>query len=133
MDKGTLITASAIFVTQNTQLNPCAPCSFKSEVLWHRPEAEGGGRRHHRSLIFNQYVFGMCIVLRVLFSYRFTSGEGALTGWCAAWEGSDDGQAEQKPREQESDTMQSWLHGTTTIRGTATHTIPPPLACVKNA
>ena len=41
MDKWTLITAS-LFATQNNKLNPCAPCSFKSEVLWHRPEAEGG-------------------------------------------------------------------------------------------
>ena len=79
MDKWTLITASAIFATQNTKLNPCTPCSFKSEVLWHRTEAEGDGRRHDRSLIFNQYAFWMCIVLRVLFSYRFTYGDGALT------------------------------------------------------
>ena len=122
MEEWILITASAIFATQNNKLNPCAPCSFKSEVLWHRPEAEGSGRRHDRSLIFNQYVFWMCIVLGVLFSYRFTYGDGALTGWCAAWEGSDDGQAEQKPREQASGTVQSWLHGTTTILGTATHT-----------
>ena len=50
MDKGTLITASATFATQNNKLNPCAPCSFKSEVLWHGTEAEGGGRRHDRSL-----------------------------------------------------------------------------------
>ena len=120
MDKWTLITAP-----QNTQLNPCAPCSFKSEVLWHRTEAEGDDRRHDRSLIFNQYVFGMCIVLLVLFSSRCTSGDGALTRWGAAWEVSDDGQAEQKKREQESGTVQSWLHGTTTIRGTATH--PPAL------
>jgi len=91
-------------------------------MLLHRTEAEGGGRRHDRSLIFNQYLFGMCIVLLVLFSYRFTYGEGALTGWCATWEVSDDRQAEQKPREQASGTVQSWLHGRITILGTATHT-----------
>jgi hypothetical protein len=116
MEKGTLITA------QNTQLDPCAPCSFKSEVLWHLAEAEGDGRRHDRSLLCNQYVFGMCIVLRVLFSSRCASGNGALTRWGAAWEVSDDGQAEQKPREKKSPTIEAWLHGKTTIRGTATRT-----------
>ena len=66
MEKWIMITASAIFATQNNKLNPCAPRSFKSEVLWHRPEAEGGGRRRDRSHL-NQYLFWICLVLRVLF------------------------------------------------------------------
>jgi hypothetical protein len=127
MEKWTLIAASAIFATQNNKLNPCAPCSFKSEVLLPCIEVEGGADAMIQA-IFNQYVFWMCIVLRVLFSYRLTSSEGALTGWCAAWEGSDDGQAEHKPREQASGTVQSWLHGTTTIH--APRPIPPPVVAV---
>ena len=41
MDKWTLITASAIFATQNTKLNPCTPCSFKSECFGIQQKPKG--------------------------------------------------------------------------------------------
>jgi hypothetical protein len=37
---------------QNNGMRPCMPCSFTIELLLHRTEAEGGGRRGDRSRIF---------------------------------------------------------------------------------